>query len=226
MPFVPKFAIIYLIASQIKNLLPRKVFERVALNLKLSKTKLRFPKRVSLLAISSLFLFSLLGYYPTLSVPPIKQSEAKASVQEQKGEVVPASFSKPLILPHPGFLSTRFSVYHPGVDIATGLGMPIHPMIDGVIEAAGFDIWGLGNYVMVAHEKGFKSKYAHMGRIYVRAGDKVTSENILGEVGLTGRTSGPHTHMEVTLGGKFIDPLKLLPEISDIPAALSRNIDK
>ncbi|MBI2600284.1 M23 family metallopeptidase [Candidatus Daviesbacteria bacterium] len=202
---------------RLKNLLPRIVFEGVALNLKLSKIKLGLPKRVSLLAIFAYSLFTFLGYYPTFSIPPIKQHQIFAQTQQQKGEVIASSFSKPLILPHPGYLTTRFSNYHPGIDIAAGLGMPIHPVIDGVAEEAGFNIWGLGNYVVVAHENGFKSKYSHMGKIYVKKGDKVTSENILGEVGLTGRTSGPHTHLEITLNGQFVDPLKILPEISDLP---------
>lgn len=158
-----------------------------------------------------------MGYYPTLSFPPVKESLILAQTNEQKGEVVSLGFSKPLNLPHPGYLSTRFSTFHPGIDIASGLGMPIHPIIDGEIIETGFDIWGLGNYVVVSHEKGFISKYAHMGKIYIKKGDKVSSESILGEVGLTGRTSGPHTHLEITHNGEFIDPQKLLPEIPNMP---------
>lgn len=158
------------------------------------------------------------GYYPSIGIPPVKQSFALASEMSETGEIIPQSFSKPLNLPHPGYISTRFSNYHPGVDIASGLGMPIHPIIDGTVVETGFDIFGLGNYVTVAHEKGYKSKYAHMGKIYVKKGDNVTSDNILGEVGLTGHTSGPHTHLEVTLNGEYVDPLKILPEISDKPS--------
>ena len=157
--------------------------------------------------------FNLLGYYPAFGVPPIRKSTVLAQVQEQREEIISSSFSKPLILPHPGYLSTRFSSYHPGIDIAAGLGLLIHPILDGTVEEVGHDIFGLGNFVAVSHEKGFKSKYAHMGRIFVKTGDKVSSDNTLGEVGMTGRTSGPHTHLEITLNGQFIDPLKLLPEI-------------
>jgi len=163
--------------------------------------------------------FTFAGYYPTFNIPPIKQSQVLAQVAEQKGEIISNSFSKSLILPHPGYLSTRFSNYHPGIDIAAGLGMPVHPIIDGVVEEVGHDIFGLGNYVVVLHENGFRSKYAHMGRIHVRNEDKVTSEKTLGEVGLTGHTSGPHTHLEITLNGNFIDPAKLLPELPDMPAS-------
>lgn len=164
-------------------------------------------------------MFTLLGYYPTFSLPPVKQSLARGFTQEQKGEIIAASFSQPLILPHPGFLSTRFSSFHPGVDIAAGLGMPIHPIIEGEVSEVGRDFFGLGNFVVVSHQNGFKSKYAHMGKIYVKKGDQVTTENILGEVGLTGRTSGPHTHLEVTHNEILIDPQTILPEIPSMPLA-------
>lgn len=158
-----------------------------------------------------------MGYYP-FSIPPVKKAVVFAQTEEQKGEVIPLSFTKPLVLPHPGYISTHFSTWHPGIDIATGLGMPIHPVIDGVVIETGYDIFGLGNYVFVAHENGFKSKYAHIGKIFVKVGQKVSSDNILGEVGLTGHTSGPHTHLEITHDGSWIDPEKLLPKLSDFPS--------
>ena len=155
-----------------------------------------------------------MGYYPTFSIPPIKKSVVFAQVQQEKGEITAASFSKPLNLPHSGYLSTPFSSWHPGIDIAASLGTPIHPITDGDVVATGYDIFGLGNYVVVSHENGFISKYAHLGKILVKSGQKVTSDNILGEVGLTGRTSGPHTHLEITHYGEYVDPQKLLPQIS------------
>ncbi|MDO8573618.1 MAG: M23 family metallopeptidase [Candidatus Daviesbacteria bacterium] len=195
------------------NLLSKIIFNRVALIWKLSKIKLRFLRRFTQLAIIVAISLTLLGYYPTFAIPPIKRSYVQANALEQSAEIIAQSFSKPLILPHPGYLSTKFSNWHPGIDIAVGLGMPIHPIIDGEVVTVGRDLFGLGNYVEIIHEKGFKSKYGHMGKIYVKKGDKVTPENILGEVGLTGHTSGPHTHLEITLNDKFIDPQTLLPEL-------------
>ncbi len=164
-----------------------------------------------------LLVFLLSGYYPTFGIPPIKRSFVLANTQEQKGEIISDAFSQPVILPHPGYLSTRFSIFHPGIDIAAGLGMPVHPITAGVVEDTGTDFFGLGKYVVISHEKGYKSKYAHLGKIYVKADQEVTTENILGEVGLTGHTSGPHTHLEVTYNGRYIDPLTILPEIPDMP---------
>lgn len=161
--------------------------------------------------------FSFLGYYPTFSIPPIRKSAVFAQTLEEKGEIISGSFSKPLVLPHAGYLSTRFSNYHPGIDIAAGLGLSIHPILDGIVEETGRDFFGLGNYVVIAHENNFKSKYAHLGKIYVKKGTVITQENSLGEVGMSGLSSGPHTHLEITHGGNYLDPQKLLPEIPDMP---------
>lgn len=212
-------AFAFVLNSQNKNLLSKIIFEREALIQKLSKIKLRFPQGFKRLTLISLVIFTLSGYYPTLAIPPVKRSVVKAAAQEQKGEIIAENFAKPLVLPHPGYLSTKFSSFHPGIDIATGLGMPIHPITEGEVSEVGRDFFGLGNFVVALHQNGFKSKYAHMGRIYVKVGDKVTSENTLGEVGLTGRTSGPHTHLEITRNGSYIDPQALLPEIPGLPAA-------
>lgn len=204
------------------NLLPRVIFERNVLNRKLPKISLRLPKRVQWLSAVLVAIFLLSGYHPTFSIPPVKKAAVLATSHEQTGQVVADSFPQPVILPHPGYLSTSFSIKHPGVDIATGLGMPIHPITQGVVAETGRDFFGLGKFVVVVHQKGFKSKYAHMGQIYVKVDQEVTSENTLGEVGLTGQTSGPHTHLEVTYNGKYIDPRTILPDIPPLPVIATR----
>lgn len=167
-----------------------------------------------------LFFF---GYHPVLAFPPVKASLVSAEVNSQIDQIIIASFPQPVILPHPGYLSTRYSSWHPGIDIASGLGMPIHPITAGVVEETNYGFWGYGNNVVVFHTNGFTSKYAHMGRIFVKKDQVVTSDDYLGEIGLTGNTSGPHTHLEITYQGKHIDPLTILPEIDDMPTSLSLN---
>lgn len=153
---------------------------------------------------------------PVLDIVPIRQSEVRASA-EQKQEIEALSLPNPMFLPHPGYLSTTFSFYHPGIDIATGYNMPVHPIAEGVVEQVNYNFFGYGNNVVINHTAGFKSMYAHMGRIFVKVGQSVSHNNIIGEVGLTGHTSGPHTHLEITKDGRYINPLTILPEISTIP---------
>jgi murein DD-endopeptidase MepM/ murein hydrolase activator NlpD len=176
------------------------------------KTKFR-PSRNSFKIFALLALIGYLsGYQPVWGIPPIRQSQVHAS-NSQVIQITAQSFSTKPQLPHPGYLSTRYSTWHPGVDIATGLGMPIRPILTGRVTEATFSFWGLGHYVTVEHELGYKSTYGHMGRIYVKPGDVVNESTILGEVGLTGNTSGPHTHMELTRNGQYINPEAILPKI-------------
>lgn len=139
----------------------------------------------------------------------------------QKPEVLSSSFSKPVSLPHPGYLTTKFSSYHPGIDIAAGLGMPIRPIMPGIVEEVNFGFIGYGNHVIIAHTQGFKSLYAHMGRVFVKKGQTVDQNTMLGDVGLTGSTTGPHTHLEITKNDAHIDPLTLLPPTDPNPGGKS-----
>ena len=157
-----------------------------------------------------------MGYQPVLSFPPITQNAARAA-DEQIQRIESASLPK-IQLPHPGYLSGRYSRWHPGIDLATGLGMPIHPIAEGIVEEVNFGIFGYGNDVVVSHPKGLKSLYGHMGRIYMKKGQAVTSQDTLGTVGLTGFTSGPHTHLEIYKDGKTINPLTVLPPVKDYPS--------
>lgn len=169
------------------------------------------------IALGVVSLIFLLDIQPSFKYPPFHQPIVYAQTIEQstaiKAQSVPFTFQ----LPHPGYLSTRFSVFHPGIDIATGLGMPIKPITSGTVINTGYNFWGLGLIVEVNHTQGYSSLYAHMGKIYVKVGQTVTTNDILGEVGLTGNTSGPHTHLEIHKDGKSIDPLPLLPTIRNYP---------
>lgn len=153
------------------------------------------------------------GYSPVLSIPPVKQSQALAG-DIQRHEIDASSLPNPINLPHPGYLSTKFSFYHPGIDIAAGYGMPIHPISSGLVEKVNYSPFGYGNNVVINHSAGFKSMYAHMGKVYVKTGQLVDHNNIIGEVGLTGRTSGPHTHLEITKDDQYINPLNILPPLN------------
>lgn len=206
--------------ENIKNLLAKRLVDGVApktpaFNIRLSGSRvLRKLKIFKLLAITVILPY-LFAYQPALSVPPVKKAAVHAQDSAQTIEAL--KLDSPFILPHPGYLSTRYSFWHPGVDIATGLGMPIHPVNKGKVAGVVYGFFGFGHYVVVDHGQGLKSTYAHMGRIFVKVNDEVSHFTIIGEVGMTGRTSGPHTHLEITKDGSYLNPEGLLPKLPDWP---------
>lgn len=214
--------------AQNENLLPKSLADGVALKTQglkhqLSKvrgyrklTNLLQKSKFSRVFLGALFALFLSGYQPTLAIPPIKQSVVQAQ-NRQEEVITPADFADTFDLPHPGYLTTKFSPWHPGIDIATGYGMPVKPLAKGVVIETSLGFWGLGHYVVVEHEQDFRSTYGHMGKVFVRKGDAVDSNSTMGTVGMTGRTTGPHTHLEVTKNGRFVDPLTILPAITNWP---------
>ena len=98
-----------------------------------------------------------------------------------------------------------YSKMHKGVDFAAPTGTPIYASGDGVVEKAG-RFSSYGNYVRVRHGNGISTAYAHMSRIKAKAGARVRQGEIIGYVGTTGRSTGPHLHYEVTVNGKHVNP--------------------
>ncbi|OGE38692.1 hypothetical protein A3F00_03425 [Candidatus Daviesbacteria bacterium RIFCSPHIGHO2_12_FULL_37_11] len=210
-----------------KSLLSKKFQRGVALNSEDSNIKPRLipdfardPKRLKNTGqkylILALIALSFLGYQPSIQFPHVKQSISFA--QEDQTQTIKSDTLPQLQLPHPGYLSTRFSRFHPGVDIATGLGMPIHPVTEGEVAEVNYGIFGYGNHVIIVHAYGLKSLYGHMGRVYAVKGQTVSTEDTLGTVGMTGFTSGPHTHLEIIRNGTPMNPQTLLPPLQNYPS--------
>lgn len=142
-----------------------------------------------------------------------RENEAGPSAEpivEQYIEVKksPFEFTKPLEV---GSISQGFSFYHQAVDIAGPLGQNVHPVGAGNVEFAGTMNDGHGKVVVVDHGDGLKSLYAHLGRIDVGVGNHVEGKTSIGTVGLTGRTTGPHVHLEILNNDKTINPGLVLP---------------
>lgn len=109
-----------------------------------------------------------------------------------------------------GRLTTYFSRYHPAIDIATAKGTPIRPYATGVVTASGYS-GGFGKRIIVVHNNGIETTYAHLDTLSVHLGQTVGVDTILGTVGSTGRSTGPHLHFQVLQNGSFINPLTVLP---------------
>lgn len=98
-----------------------------------------------------------------------------------------------------------YSLMHKGVDFGAQTGTPIQAAGDGVVEMAGWN-GSYGQYVRIKHGNGYATAYAHMSRIGVKNGQRVRQGQVIGAVGSTGRSTGPHLHYEVMQNGKQINP--------------------
>lgn len=96
---------------------------------------------------------------------------------------------------------------HPGLDFTAPAGTPIYATADGVVKDAGFNTGGYGNRVVVNHGFGYETLYAHMVRIKARVGTRVKRGEVIGYVGSTGKSTGPHLHYEVHKNGTILDPI-------------------
>ncbi len=96
---------------------------------------------------------------------------------------------------------------HMGLDFAAPLGTPIYATADGRIKDAGFNTGGLGNRVVIYHGFGYETVYGHMVRIKARVGETVKRGEVIGYVGNSGKSTGPHCHYEVHRNGQPVDPI-------------------
>ena len=96
---------------------------------------------------------------------------------------------------------------HEGLDFTAPTGTPIYATADGVVTTAGNKGTGFGNHVIINHGYGYETLYGHMVRVKAREGQTVKRGEIIGYVGSTGKSSGPHCHYEVHKNGQKIDPV-------------------
>lgn len=113
--------------------------------------------------------------------------------------------------PARGWLTQAFWSGHQAIDIGNRTGTPILAADAGYVVMAGRDTWGYGNQVMIDHGNGFLTRYAHLHRIHVQAGQSVKKNQQIGTMGSTGRSTGPHLHFEIIYGGVRRNPRGFLP---------------
>lgn len=107
--------------------------------------------------------------------------------------------------PRPGHL-------HSGIDIAADYNTPVVAVASGTVDYAGYGS-GYGNHIQIYHGGGISTLYAHLNwnGIWVNSGDTITQGQVIGLVGSTGNSTGPHLHFEVIINGEPVDPLSYLP---------------
>lgn len=116
-----------------------------------------------------------------------------------------------------GYLSSTFgevraTSVHKGIDIAKNLGENVNAALDGVVIKAGYNNGGYGNLIIVEHENNMKTYYAHLNDIYVKQGDIVKKNDVIGAIGSTGNSTGPHLHFELRVDNKPVDPIKYIEQ--------------
>lgn len=128
--------------------------------------------------------------------------------------------SMPLGRPHAGKITSRFGYrvnpftrrgreLHSGIDIKGRIGEPIRVTADGVVTFSGYE----GNYgyvVKVKHQNGYETRYAHLVRTQVKRGQRLEAGSVVGLLGNTGRSTGPHLHYEILKNNKKVNPEKYL----------------
>ena len=100
--------------------------------------------------------------------------------------------------------------FHKGVDITAPTGTAVRDTADGVVVQAEMVSGGYGRLVIIDHGGGLQTYYAHLSKISVRAGQELHRGDVIGQVGTSGRTTAPHLHYEVHVGGAPINPYKYL----------------
>lgn len=128
-------------------------------------------------------------------------------------------FAWPLPSASPGRVSSDFGhrsdplaggrAHHSGLDLAAPEGTPVLAVKGGVVRRAG-DAGGYGNLVEIDHGDGVSTRYAHQAELRVAPGQRVEAGEIIGTVGSTGRSTGPHLHLEVRVDGEAVDPDRYL----------------
>jgi len=116
-----------------------------------------------------------------------------------------------------GFRSDPFThrhTMHNGIDFTGSIGTPIHATGDGIVIGAEFTFDGYGKQVIVDHGFGYKTRYAHLSKVEVKPGEKVKRGQIVGLLGNTGRSTGPHLHYEVMLRNVATDPLNYFNDLT------------
>ena len=109
-----------------------------------------------------------------------------------------------------------FPHFHTGIDLAVPLGTPVFAAADGVVQMAGSmtdgsgSLVGYGNYIIIQHDAGLKTLYGHLLAIGVTQGQVVKRGQLIGLVGSTGNSTGPHTHFEVRVDDSPIDPMQFV----------------
>jgi murein DD-endopeptidase MepM/ murein hydrolase activator NlpD len=140
-------------------------------------------------------------------------------IHDPTGKVI-AEINNPMVWPVTGVVTLEFGAVdlpyqplHTGIDIANPngqVGDPVTPFMDGTVTYAGEIFWGYGKHIIIDHGNNITSVYAHLDKIFVIKGQKVTTDTVIGREGKTGWATGPHLHFEIRVFGIPVNPRTFL----------------
>jgi murein DD-endopeptidase MepM/ murein hydrolase activator NlpD len=144
-------------------------------------------------------------------VQPYTVNSSRQTKQIAIAPQAPLGMSGAFIWPTQGSITQGFFWGHGGLDIAYAMGVPVLASDGGVVRYAGWDNTGYGWLVVVDHCNGFTTLYAHLDSFPVEVGQSVARGQLIGLMGSSGRSTGPHTHFEIRYNGVAQNPLFYLP---------------
>lgn len=142
------------------------------------------------------------------------------SLEQETSDIFNKIHNMPLGVPYNGPMSSGYGYrtnpfggisgeFHPGVDFKGNVGDPIYATGDGIVERCDW-YGGYGNAVVIKHSCGLETLFGHMTRVNVTQGQEVKAGDLIGFLGTTGRSTGPHVHYEIRKDGDDIDPIPFL----------------
>jgi murein DD-endopeptidase MepM/ murein hydrolase activator NlpD len=150
---------------------------------------------------------------PGIGTPPTIPVNADGSqlIWPAHGVIVSQGFGPTPYPYEPSF--GAYPHFHTGLDLAGRQGTPIVAAAGGVVAAADVSTVGYGNHIIIAHANGLLTLYGHLEVMMVKVGDVVKAGQVIGLLGSTGNSTGPHCHFEVRVNGQPVDPRPFLPAL-------------
>lgn len=144
-------------------------------------------------------------------VPPVTQEPTPEIPKDDSNWITPVPYYT-LTSPFGMRLHPILGIYrmHNGIDMACAAGTPIYASRGGLVEVAGYQADGAGNYIQLNHGDGFRSIYMHMTNYIVKQGEYVAPGQIIGYVGNTGLSKGNHLHFGISYNGAYVNPVEYI----------------
>ena len=181
---------------------------------KLLRPVFETPKIKSLVGIQLTVITLLTGMFSSLPASALGMVSSETAGLERKMEIqIKTDSSLTYPVPEAIGVSQTYHVLHAGIDIRAPKGSAVLPLASGKVVAVLNHRSGYGRHLIIDHGGEVQSLYAHLGKIYVQEGDEVALDKVIGEVGMTGWTTGPHLHLEVIEAGRRVNPALYLWQI-------------